>query len=58
MWPGAETLEFSGSVFTIMRDLIRENTGQYYDDSRREVLAEKLSDRVRARGFRSFIDYY
>jgi len=58
MWPGAETLELSGSVFTIMRDLIRENAGLYYDDSRREILAEKLSNRVRALGFRSFLDYY
>ena len=58
MWPGAETLELSGSVFTIMRDLIRENAGLYYDDSRREILAEKLSDRVRAQGFRSYLDYY
>jgi len=54
MWPGAETLELSGSVFTIMRDLIRENAGLYYDDSRREILAEKLSDSERLISERAF----
>ena len=44
--------------FTILRDLIRDRTGIYYDDGKREVLADKLAGRMAECGFDAFIDYY
>jgi chemotaxis protein methyltransferase CheR len=59
MWPGpSTTLELPASVFTILRDLIHEQTGLHYDDSKRELLAEKLSPLASERGFGSYLDYY
>lgn len=53
-----DTLELSSSAFTILRDLIHERAGLYYDDGKRELLAHKLAGRVIERGFDSFLDYY
>jgi chemotaxis protein methyltransferase CheR len=46
------------TVFVILRDLIEERTGVQFDDSKRELLAERLSRRVAAHGFDSFLDFY
>ncbi len=46
------------SIFIILRDLIHEKTGLFYDNSKRNILADKLSPRVMERGFGSFLDYY
>ena len=54
----ADTLSLNPSVFTILRDLIHERTGLFYEDSKRDILANKLSPRVIERGFDSFLDYY
>lgn len=54
----SETLHLPPGVFTILRDLIHERTGLYYDLSQSDLLADKLSPRVIALGFRSFLDYY
>ena len=40
-----ETLGLSDSEFTILRDLIRERTGLYSENNKRDLLAEKLSGR-------------
>ncbi len=53
-----ESLGLSDSAFTILRDLIHEKTGIYFDESRRDILADKLSARVIELGFNSFLDYY
>ena len=45
-------------VFVILRDLIRDRIGVSFEDEKRELLASKLSDRVRALGFQTFLDYY
>jgi len=58
MWPQAESLPLPTTVFGILRDLIHERTGIFYDDGKRELLADKLSPRVMERGFSSFLDYY
>lgn len=53
-----DTLSLSPSVFTILRDLIHARTGLFYEDTRRDVLANKLSPRAIECGFDSFLDYY
>ena len=54
----AETLGLSDSAFTLLRDLIHERTGIFYDDSKSDLLTDKLSPLVIERGFGSFLDYY
>jgi len=54
----AETLGLSDSAFTLLRDLIRERTGLFYDNGKADLLTDKLSQLVIERGFTSFLDYY
>lgn len=54
----ADTLSLSPSAFSILRDLIHERTGLFYEDTKRDLLANKLSPRAIERGFDSFLDYY
>lgn len=44
--------------FVILRDLIHEKLGIYYQDGKHDLIEDKLSDLVLARGFTSFLDYY
>jgi chemotaxis protein methyltransferase CheR len=53
-----DTLGLSAAEFTLLRDLIHERTGLFYDDSKRDLLLNKLAARVAERGLRSFLDYY
>jgi chemotaxis protein methyltransferase CheR len=53
-----ETLSLPNNVFILLRDLIHERTGLFYDDGKSDLLAEKLSPLVLDRGFGSFLDYY
>ncbi len=53
-----KSLELPENVFVILRDLIHDRTGLYYDNSKREMLADKLSARVIELGFNSLLDYY
>jgi chemotaxis protein methyltransferase CheR len=54
----SESLALPENAFTILRDLIMERTGIYYEENKKDILADKLSNRVLERGFSSFIDYY
>jgi len=54
----SESLDLPDSTFSILRDLIHERTGLFYDSGKRELLADKLSPLVLERGFNSFLDYY
>lgn len=57
--PGLSTdFNLSEQTFIILRDLIHERTGVHYPDANRELLADKLRDRVIAHQFSSFLDYY
>jgi chemotaxis protein methyltransferase CheR len=58
MWSHTETVPLPPPVFTILRDLIHERAGIFFDNDKRELLAEKLSGRVTERGFSAFLDYY
>ena len=50
-----DTVGLNGTALPLLRDLIHERTGIFYDDSRRDVLAERLAPLVVERGFESFI---
>ena len=54
----AETLGLSGSAFVLLRDLIHERTGLFYENGKSDLLTDKLSPLVIERGFSSFLDYY
>ena len=54
----ADVLGFSASAFTLMRDMIAQRAGVWFDDAKRDLLADKLSDLMAARGMTSFLDYY
>jgi chemotaxis protein methyltransferase CheR len=43
---------------SLLRDLIHERTGLFYDDSKLGLLTEKLAPLIGERGFNSFLDYY
>ena len=42
----------------LLRDLIHERTGLFYENGRYETLGERLAPLVLERGFRSFLDFY
>ena len=54
----SETLGLSGSAFVLLRDLIHERTGLFYENGKSDLLTDKLSPLVIERGFNSFLDYY
>ena len=54
----AEGIESSTAIVALLRDLVHETTGQFFDDSRLGQLMDKLKPLVLARGFRSALDYY
>lgn len=43
---------------TLLRDLIHERIGMFFDASRLDILLEKLTPLARARSCHSFMDYY
>ncbi|MDJ1168105.1 protein-glutamate O-methyltransferase CheR [Roseofilum sp. BLCC_M154] len=50
--------EMPDSTFVILRNLIHERTGIYYDQCKQDLLADKLSPRLLEQGLHSFLDYY
>lgn len=54
----APPLSVPSGVPTLLRDLLHDRTGIYFEADRLDLLLDKLSDRVRARGFTSYLDYY
>ena len=42
----------------LLRDLIHDRAGLYFDDARLDTLGEKLAPLIIERGFNSFLDYY
>jgi len=49
---------FTDSQFVLLRDLILERTGMLFDDAKRGLLSDKLSELVAANAMTSFLDYY
>lgn len=55
---GPETPELPEATFQLLRDVIEARTGTYFDDNKRVLLADKLSELVAATGMTSFLEYY
>ena len=54
----ADNLGLQRGAITLVRDLIHERTGLFYEDARVDSMADRLATLVTARGFDSFLDYY
>jgi chemotaxis protein methyltransferase CheR len=54
----AESLGLAGQVTTILRDLVHERLGLFYETNQFDQLADRLASLVVARGLGSFMDYY
>src|SRR5262245_6927445 len=53
-----DNLGLMESGLPLLRDLIHERTGLFYDNGRYEMLNDRLTPLVIERGFRSFLDLY
>lgn len=53
-----DSLGLQGGAAALIRDLIHERTGLYYDNGRMDSMIDRLAPLVSARGFASFLDYY
>lgn len=53
-----ETIPLEADVFRLLRDLIRDYCGIYFDDDSRYLLEKRLSRRVRSHHFNNFREYY
>ena len=51
-------LGLSKSALPLLRDLVHERTGLFYENQRLDTFADRLSPLVVQRGFDSFLDYY
>jgi len=54
----ADTLGIPDTGLPVLRELVHERTGNFYDAARTDVLAERLAPLVLRRGFRSYLDLY
>jgi len=54
----SEGLGLQTGPLGLIRSLIHERTGVYFDDDRCDTLADRLAPRVIERGFESLLDYY
>jgi len=53
-----DTLGIPATGLEVLRDLVHERTGIFYDANRTDMFAERLAPLVVRRGFRSFLDLY
>lgn len=51
-------LGISDNAFTLLRDLIEERLGIFYDNGKRDMLTDKLAQLMVDYDFQSFLDYY
>lgn len=54
----SETLGFNESSFKLLRDLIQQKTGIYFENGKADYLADRIAPRLLEYNFTSFIDYY
>jgi chemotaxis protein methyltransferase CheR len=54
----ADSLGLSGGVTQVLRDVIHERLGLFYDPEQFDQVADRLAPLVVARGLSSFMDYY
>jgi len=53
-----DIVELPEDVFRLLRDLIRDYCGMYFDDGSKFLLERRLTRRVRLHQFKGFKDYY
>lgn len=53
-----DSLEMSDEEFTLLRDLIYEHSGIYFDAPRKYIVETRLASKVIDKGYGSFKDYY
>lgn len=53
-----DSLGLLPGAVSLVRDLVHERTGLFYDNSRLPQMADRLAPLVANRGFDSFLDYY
>ncbi|MEC4676484.1 MAG: CheR family methyltransferase, partial [Nitrospirota bacterium] len=58
MFEKEDIVPLSDEVFRLIRDLINQYSGLYFDDSYRYLVEKRLSRRVKDRHFNNFRDYY
>jgi chemotaxis protein methyltransferase CheR len=58
MQSNSEILGLPTGTDSLLRELVHERTGIYFDAARSDLLMDKLSPLVVRRGFDSFLDYY
>ncbi len=58
MFEKEETIPLSEDVFRLIRDIIKDYCGLYFDDNARYLIEKRLSRRVKNRHFGNFRDYY
>src|SRR5215211_2285492 len=54
----SQNLVLPEGTSALIRKLINERTGMFFDNGRTDLLIEKLSPLVIERGFGSYLDYY
>lgn len=54
----SDALGVPATGLPVLRDLIHERTGVFYDPERTDMLAERMAPLVIGRGFRSFLDLF
>lgn len=57
-YPATRDLPMTEEEFRLLRDLVRQQFGLYYDDSKAGLLKNRLLPRVTALGLASFDEYY
>lgn len=53
-----ESIPLSDDVFRLLRDLIKDYCGMYFDDNSKYILEKRLSKRVKSHYLNDFRDYY
>ena len=53
-----ENLGVSESGLPLLRELIHQHTGLFYENGRSELFCDRLAPLVLAQGFRSYLDFY
>jgi chemotaxis protein methyltransferase CheR len=55
---GGDALGIPLTGLPVLRDLLHERTGIFFDEDRTDLLADRMAPLVVGRGFRSFLDLY
>jgi chemotaxis protein methyltransferase CheR len=54
----SQNLVLPSGTDALLRNLVHERTGVFFDDSKLDLLVDKISPLVIERGFHSYLDYY